>query len=228
MAGTMEGLGVPLFGGYTSYQSNGTTSFLTVNSDGTHDFSWADEGADNFISVTITDATTITSGYIQPFYTSLAVTGAYSTGSCQINAFAADISLSGTPGVEVSGMYLYFSETGTTTVTSLNLAGHTVYFEDMGGAPVARAGFKVYSAGTNVASQFDAAFMFISAGTGTMSSLLGFKGASDPEYFLSYVNAPSAGRMMADYSPSDAATKALRVNLAGTIYNIPMVADSCS
>jgi len=35
MAGTMEGLGVPLFGGYTSYLPNGTTSYLRVGAKGT-------------------------------------------------------------------------------------------------------------------------------------------------------------------------------------------------
>ena len=65
MAGTMEGLGIPLFGGYTSYASDGTTAFLTVNADGTHDYSFADGGADNFISVTLTESEAISSGYMQ-------------------------------------------------------------------------------------------------------------------------------------------------------------------
>jgi len=228
----MEGLGVPLFGGYTSYQTSGSTAssaYLVVNADGTHDFSWADEGADNYISLTITDATTITSGYIQPFYTSLSVTGAYSTGSTQINAFAADISLSGTPGVEVAGVYIYISETGTTTVTSLNLNGMVVYLEEMGGSVGYRAGFKAYSDDDSIATSLDAAFVSVSANSGLWGAMLGHKGAQYPEYFLWCQNAPTLTKdMCVTYTPGDTAGHALRVSLAGTIYNIPMVADSCS
>lgn len=228
MAGTMEGLGVPLFGGYTSYQINGTTSYLVVNADGTHDFTWADEGADNYISLTVADSSTIASGYIQPFYTALSTTGVLS-GSAQVNAFATDITLSGTPGVEVSGMYIYICETGTTVMDNCNLNGIVVYFEEMGDDFQYRAGFKVYSDDDSAAQSLDCGFETVSANAGVFGAMLGHKGATYPYWFLHCQNVMSGSTpgMFVDYSPSDTATKALRVNIAGSIYNIPVVVDSC-
>ena len=79
-----------------------------------NDQSFTDKGADNFHSITLTDATTVTSGYIQPFYASITQTGGESAGA-QINAFAADLFLGGAHAGEVSGAYIYVAESGTFT-----------------------------------------------------------------------------------------------------------------
>jgi len=237
MAGTMEGLSVPLYGGFTSYQASGTTAssaYLTVNDDGTHDFSWADEGADNFISVTLTDATTISSGYIQAYYASITSTGSKTqaqTGAQQ-NAFAADIFLGGTQAAWTNGMFVYIAETGTATITSSTIAGYAVYLAAFGASPASRHGFHVFSEETSTytdATVHDTAFHAEGAGSGTYGALLGTDGAVPPHYFLDIMDTTdTTTRMIVDYSSSDSATKALRVLVGSTVYNIPMVADSCS
>jgi len=236
MAGTMEGLGVPLFGGYTSYQSDGTSSYLVVNSDGTHDFTFTDEGADNFIGVTITDATTISSGYLQAFYTSITQSGGSAD---QINAFAADITLGGTCSSEISGVYIYFAETGTAVFGGI-FSGYTVFFTSFASAtpPAYRAGFHCYSqepTATN-ASGLDAGLLVESAGaSGTWGALLGYMGVTPPEYFLySSSNIPwGATTRMCRILGSDAAGTAqvaaqLRVKIYETEYFIALYPTTCS
>lgn len=225
MAGTMDGLGIPINGGYTAYQSDGTTSYLTVNSDGTQDFSFSDEGADNFISVTVTDSTTITTGYIQPFYANITYSGAMSTGNSQINAFATDISLTGTVSSEVEGFYAYISGTG--TLTSANISGMVVNIASLGGAASTRCGLQIHIEDGNVASSQDAFILCrLEGSSGAATNLIQKSGtATNPEYFLT-TNASDG--MVTAYSASDSADKALRVQIAGSVYNIPMVPDSCS
>lgn len=228
MPGTMEGLGVPLFGGYTSYQSDGTTAFLTVNSDGSHDFTFTDEGVDNFISVTVADSTAVSSGYLQAFYANVSTTGVWTGG--QINGFALDLTLSGTPGVEVAGIYLYIAETGTTVLTNAQVNGLVVNLENLGGSCANRSGVKVFSNDANVASDIDAAYsVYCSGATGTFTALLSCGGTTPPEYFFEYTTALSdSDRILCDYTASDSATKALRILIDGTVYKVPVVPDSCS
>ena len=228
MAGTMEGLGVPLFGGYSAYASDGTTSYLTVDSKGAHDFSFTDEGADNFVSVTVADSTAISSGYLQAFYANVSTTGVWTGG--QINGFALDMTLSGTPGVEVAGIYLYIAETGSTVLTNAQVNGIVVNLENLGASCANRSGVKVFSNDANVASDIDAAYsVYCSGATGTFTALLSCGGTTPPEYFLEYTTALSDDtRMLSTYSPSDSATHALRILVDGTVYNVPAVPDSCS
>lgn len=224
MAGTFEGLGVPLNGAFTRYAANGTTQAWNVAAGGAIDFgTFTNLGADNYVSCTISDATTVASGYVQAFYANVTVTGSHSD---QVNAFAVDMTLGGTCAAEMSGMYIYIVDTGTPTVSSLNLSGVIVNLEDVGAADY-RTGYKAYSNSANVAASIDSAFYaYCSGATGTFTSLLAVGGVTPPEYFLHQQSA--AGRFVVAYSPSTAATAALRCNINGTIYNIPMVADSCS
>ena len=220
---TYKGLAVPLFGESTIKQVTLGTDVLNVES-------LAAATGSNLFRASLSSSATLSSGYLQGFYAAVATTGVLSS-SCQVNAFAADITLSGTPGVEVSGAYIYIAETGTTVVTALNLNGYVAYLEDMGGAPAYRYGFKAYSASANVASgtnSADATFQSMCAGsTGTWTALLGVTGTTPPEYFLTIDNTTTT-RMFSAYSPSDAATYCLRITHAGAVYNIPCVADSCT
>jgi len=227
MAGSFEGLSVPLHGGYQAYEDDGTTVFLTVDADGQHNFAWTDKGADNFIAVTLADSTAVSSGYVQAFYANVSTTGAWTGG--QLNVFAADITLSGTPQ-EVSGMYLYFCETGTTTTTSMQLNGIVVNLEEMGGNLVNRSGIKIYSNDADCSGDIDAAFSaYCSGASGTFRSLLSCGGNTEPEYFFEYTTAiGSSSRMLCDYTASTSATMALRLLIDGSVYNVPCVADSCS
>ena len=234
MAGTMEGLGVPLFGGYTANASDGTTSYLTVNASGTHDFTWTDKGADNFISVTIADGTTVSSGYCQAYYANVTFTGSH---TAQTNVFASDITYGGTISGEHSGMYLYFAETGTVVFNTDNtqIKGVTVYFSAFGDQAINRAGFHVYSSetGTFTGANVDAALWATCAGTsGTFGSLLAVTGSTPPEYFLDCAsNVPWAAtsRMLRVLASDNSAIVAqLRVMVFETEYFIPLYATTCS
>ena len=218
---TYKGLAVPLFGESTIKQVTLGTDVLNVES-------LAAATGSNLFRASLSSSATLSSGYLQGFYAAVATTGVLSS-SCQVNAFAADITLSGTPGVEVSGMYLYFAETGTTVMDNCNLNGVVVYFDEMGDTMSYRAGFKVYSDDDSIATNLDVGFETVSANSGLFGAMLGHKGALYPEYFLWCQNAPTlTANMAVTYTPGDTAGHALRVNFAGTIYNIPMVADSCS
>lgn len=233
--GTYDGLAVPLSGGYTSYKSNGTTSYLTVNADGTHDFSFADEGADNFISVTLTQSTEIASGYMQAFYTNLSCAGGSLS---QINAFAADITLGGTVSGENSGVYIYFAETGT-AVFGGTLNGFAAYFSAFASAtpPATRAGLHVYSveADANLAdiedgASVDAAVLADCSGaTGTYGSILATRGVVQPEYLLTIGTTSDNDRLYSsDNIDSMTGVGSLKVFCDGIVYRIPLIADSCS
>src|SRR3990167_4310681 len=105
---THEGLGVPLFGeskvtGNTAandvltiegaasqtgdllvLQNSTPTELFYVESDGVTNIAVTNPGADNVFAVAITDSSTVTSGYVQGSYVSLATTGSYTTGSAQV------------------------------------------------------------------------------------------------------------------------------------------------
>jgi len=233
MAGTMEGLGVPINGGYTAYQSDGTTAFLTVNADGTHDFTFTDEGADNFIGITVSQTTAVTSGYIQAFYANVTVSGGI-TAPAQINAFAADITVGGACAGEVSGVYIYFAETGTFTSAHIH-AGFTVYFAAFASATPAlyRAGVHCYSAEASsyIGSSMDAGLLVESSGaSGTWGSMLGHMGVTPPAYFLWMLNAPGTENMIGTGALGNpaACTTWLKVLIQSTTYWIPLHASCTS
>lgn len=219
---TMEGLGVPLFGGYTAYASDGTTSYLTVSSAGVPDYSFTLTAADNCISLTVTDSATYSSGYGQGYYVSYTTTGVKS-GSAQVNAIAVDFWVGGTPGVECAGMYIYVDNSGTGTYTSTNLWGLIINMEDLGSAPTHLGGIKLYRNITNQGSTVDAFMYFYDSGTGVTDSLFIHQGSNQPEYFLKTLSAaPSSGMEAAVVITSGDSTKALRVSMNSTIYFIPL------
>ena len=234
MAGTMEGLGVPLFGGYSAYASDGTTNYLTVSAAGAQDYTWTDKGADNFISVTIADGTTVSSGYCQAFYASFTMTGSHTD---QTNVFAADINYGGTVGGEQSGVYLYFAESGTAAFNTSNtqIKGVTVYFSAFGTQAANRAGFHVYSVEAKAynASETDSAlWLECSGATGTMKSLLAVTGSTPPEFFFhSATNVPwgaDQGCIRILGTDNTTVTGQMRVKLYETEYFIALYTTTCT
>ena len=233
MAGTMEGLGVPLFGGYSALQSDGATSYLTVDADGMHNFSWTDEGADNYIDVSITQTDATTSGYTQAFHVTLISSGGI-TAPAQVNAFAADITLGGLHAGEVSGVYLYFAETGTFTSGHI-LAGYTVYFTAFASAtpPAYRGGVHCYSAEAAgyYGTSLDAGLLVECSGTsGSWGAVVGVMGSTMPDYFLHILSETSEDRMVGLQtmgSIDTSATASLKVLIGSTTYRIPLITDSC-
>src|SRR4030065_1931991 len=85
-----------------------STELLVVEEDGVTNWTVASPGADNVLSIVITDTSTVTSGYLQGAYVSLTLTSdaSYTTGSAQLNGFAVDLFLDGTGGCEAEGMYV--------------------------------------------------------------------------------------------------------------------------
>jgi hypothetical protein len=196
---------------------------------------FTDDGAHNFFSITLTDSTTVTSGYIQPFYASITQTGGESAGA-QINAFAADIFLGGAHAGEVSGAYIYVAESGTFTSAGI-LSGYTVYFGSMASAtpPAYRAGFHAYSeeADGYGGSGADAGLLVECSGaSGTWGAAIGVMGSTPPEFFLHCPsNVPwSATTRMIRVLGTDNSTVAaqLRVKVYSTEYFIPLYATTCS
>lgn len=228
--GTYDGMAVPLFGGYTAYASDGTTAFLTVNATGTHDFTWTNPGADNYISVTVADATTVTTGYFQPFYANLTCTGSKSTGNTQITAFATDITLGGTISCEAQGMYVYISGSG--TLTGANVSGIVVNIADLGGQCSTRAGIQIHWSDNDVASSQDAFILcrFDDANAAARAVIdMNSTGMTNPEFFL-VTNAVASTEHMYCPQAIDSMTGvgSLRIKVGSTILRIPLVADSCS
>lgn len=197
--------------------------------------SFEDLGAVNMFSITVTDATTPSSGYIQSFYSSITQTGGESAGA-QVNAFAADIFLGGAHAGEVSGAYIYVAESGTFTSAGI-LNGYAVYFGSFASAtpPAYRAGFHAYSeeADGYGGSGLDAGLLVESAGTsGTWGAAIGVMGSTPPEWFLwCPSNVPwSATTRMIRILGTDNSTVAaqLRVKVYSTEYFIPLYATTCT
>src|SRR4030067_3854030 len=81
---------------------DGSTELVVVEEDGVTNWVVASPGADNVLSIVVTDTSTVTSGYLQGVYVSVTPSSdaSYTTGGAQINAFAPDIFLDGTIGCE--------------------------------------------------------------------------------------------------------------------------------
>lgn len=192
---------------------------------------YADDGAHNFFSITLTDSTTVTSGYIQPFYTSITQTGATSGG--QVNAFAADIMLGGVQASEISGVYIYFGETGTFTSGS-TMQGFAVYFDAFASAtpPAFRYGFHAYSAELNAykASDADVAFYAGCEGDGTWGAIIGCGGNNVPAYLLHCYTSAGEERMFSTGIRGNVAAAAawLAVKIDSTTYQICLHATCTS
>lgn len=193
--------------------------------------SFTNDGAHNFFSIVVADSTTVTSGYIQPLYVSLTQSGGSSD---QINAFAADIALGGTCSGEISGMYLYFSETGTAAgFSTFNGVAVNMTAFAWATAPTVRAGFHAYSAeptATN-ASLMDAAFLCSNSdSTGTWGAAIGVDGVTAPEYFLWIKDAPGEERFISTQIVANiaAATTWLKVRLQATNFWIALHASCTS
>ncbi|MGW8179189.1 MAG: hypothetical protein ACWGQW_10585, partial [bacterium] len=221
---TYDGLAVPLYGDYSQYTSS-QTAYLAVGTSGQQDFTFTSVGADNLIAVTVTDSNTVTSGYLQSFYTSVTTSGSYTTGNTQINAFAVDLLLGGTVGCEAEGFYAYIAKSGSPTLTSANISGMVVYIDDLGGAPSSRSGIQIHIADGNAASGQDAFItMRLEGGSGAVTSMFQKAGtANNPTYFLS-TNATNNMLAAGDYlGGTPASAYGMKCYVNGTVYYIPLV-----
>lgn len=201
---------------------------LAPNSSGAFDITVTSPGADNLFSIVVTDTSTATSGYLQPFYTSITLSSdaSWSTGSAQINAFATDIVLDGTVACEVEGMYVYMSS-ASATLTSANLSGMVVYIADLGSSPLARSGIQIHIEDGNVGSQIDAFITCrIEGASGAVTNFLQFAGtATLPSYFLK-TNSGAGSKMIQAFTAAGTQDKVLVCNINGSTYWIPMYAAS--
>jgi len=225
--GTWEGLGVPLFGEYYRYNS-AQTEVLYVENDGVHNFTFTDQGGENCIALTITDSTTVTSGYSQGFYVNHTVSGSWSTGAAQINSFAVDLALTGTIACEAEGFYAYVSGSGA-TLTSANISGVVCYIADLGAEPTAsRAALKLHIADGNKSSGNDAFIvMRIEGASGDVTNMFEKSGtATNPDNFIR-TNATDGMLTAGDYlGGTPASAYGLRFLVGATVYYIPLIADS--
>jgi hypothetical protein len=185
-------------------------------------------GADSFVDISIADDSTVTSGYVVGMYITMPVTGAYSTASTQVTGLAVDLTWPGaTVACEFQGAYFYLAGSSSPTLTSANISGVNIYIDDVGGTPGNKCALQLHMADDGVATGMDAFIVCRIEGSGATANFVQFAGtATLPTYFIS-TNSGAGAKMLRTYAPSDAATLALACYINGTVYNIPMVADSC-
>ena len=221
--GTFNGLAVPIQGESEIKQETAGTDILTVSS-------VADATAANHLRINVTATSAITSGYLQGAMVNLVLGGGMTGGNTvQANAFATDITLSGTVTGWVSGMYVYMCE-GTSAVPAAGfLSGYVAWFAALGSAALLRAGFHAGSEETSTYSAtYDGAFVAECASAGAWKSLLVAYGGP-PEEFLHITEAAEEGMYSTGTRANVAAAVAyLKVNVAGTIMWITLHASCTS
>jgi len=189
-----------------------------------------DPGADNLVAITANDGSTVTSGYLQPFYTAITLdSDAAWSSSAQINAFAADITLDGTVNVETSGVYIYITSASAPTISSGQVNGYEVYIDDLKAAPSTRAGIQIHVADGNTASNQDAAMLVrLEGSSSTLTNLIQLAGTANkkPAYFLATNQGGAASSLIQSFTAAGTQDLVLVCNINGSTYWIPMYAAS--
>ncbi len=228
MTGTLEGLGVPIFGEFYRYSADGTQN-LYVEDDGVWNFTHTstNTAGENVVALTLTDSATITSGYSQGFYVNHTTSGSYTGGGAQINSIAVDLTLGGTIACEAEGLYIYVAQTGTPTLTSANINGANIYIADLGSQPAARSALQLHIADGNEATGQDAFIvMRLEGASGATTNMFEKAGtATNPTNFL---KSNAANNMVAsgDFITSATSYYGLKCLIAGTTYYIPLTVNS--
>ena len=223
MAGTAEGIGVPRFGAYYRY-SEAQTENLAVTDGGVHTLTIANTTtATNGIGVDTTYSGTYASGYGSGVHVGLAVAGTSTGGfaSCQLNAFAADVSVNGTHTCGIGGIYVYMAE-GTATLTSAQVyAGYFDIGTDFGTVDYLSC-ITLDKHNTTKGTTVDAFINCQLQGSGTGTSLINMQGPAKPTYFLT-ANADMTAGFIENVQVADATSAfALVVAIGGTKFRIPI------
>lgn len=223
MTSTYNGLGVPLYP-----DSDGVS--MTLPTGAGFDISASDPGANNLVSVAAADGSTVTSGYLQPFYASITLDSDanWTTGNAQINAFASDITLAGTVAVEVSGAYIYISASAD-SIASANISGYNAYIADLGGSPSTRAGIQIHIEDGNVGSSQDAAVLVrLEGSSSSLTNLIQLAGTATrkPAKFFATNQGAAAGSLVQAFTAGGTQDLVLVCNINGSTYWIPMYAAS--
>ncbi len=224
--GTYEGLSVPIFGEFYRYSADQTQN-LFVEDDGVHNFTVALDavGGDNAHALNITSSTALT-GYDQGYYVNLTASGAGAGG--QVHAFAADITISGTPTTSTwyGGMYLYIAGGG--TLTNAVVYGIYVDIVEMGSADY-NCNLFLSRSNSNKATSVDTFILFNMQGsTPATGSCMYVAGNRYPTYFLEL----AAATVVSDMYDEDAGDQAdagvgnLKVSINGTVRTIRLFADT--
>jgi hypothetical protein len=177
--------------------------------------------------LTITDSTTVTSGYSQGFYVNHTVSGAWSTGNAQINSIAVDLTLTGTIACEAEGLYVYVGGSGA-TLTSANINGVNIYIADLGAAPSSKQCLQLHMADGNTATGQNAFIsMRIEGSSGAVTNMFQKAGtATNPTNFLA-TNATDNMLAAGDYlGGTPASAYGMKVLVGATTYYIPLITDS--
>ena len=215
--GTYEGLSVPIFGEFYRYSADQTQN-LFVEDDGVHNFTVALDavGGDNAHALNITSSTALT-GYDQGYYVNLTASGAGAGG--QVHAFAADITISGTPTTSTwyGGMYLYIAGGG--TLTNAVVYGIYVDFVEMGSADYSCNLFLSRSNSNKATSVDTFILMSMQGSTPATSSAIYFQGNRYPTYFLELASATPVSDMYDETAgqSGDTPTGRLAVSINGTV-----------
>ena len=226
MAGTYEGLGVPLFGPYYRYSANRTEN-LSVSDAGVTALTVAYTGIAASKAFTVNysvSGSDIASGYGAGVHVNLGIDGS-STGafaSYQQNAFSPDVTINGTPTGGIGGLYVYISK-GTATLTSAVVYGG--YF-DIGnelGATDYLSCVTLDKHNTTVGTTVDAFILCQLQGSGTGTTMIHMQGPAHPTYFLSFNSIAGTGCVDATGSRTMTEVASIAVNIAGTKMLIPLI-----
>jgi len=240
-----EGLAVPLFGeskivgntaandvftieGASSQtgdflvcQTSTPTEVFYIESDGVTNWSITSPGTDNCVSLTITDASTISGGYLQGYYCSLTTSGSYATGSAQINAIAVDLLLGGVIACEAEAAYFWIGASSTPTVSSANVSGLVVYVDDLGACAYCSDVFLHWKSSS---AHTESAYIIMKGESASApNAAIQFSGKY-PAFFLRAQQSETGCVISATVNGTQ--NKALKCNIYGSSYCIPLYVTS--
>lgn len=184
MAGTFEGLSVPLFGEFYRYSEAGTQN-LYIEDDGVFNLSITKTGAaaDSLFNIAVTDETTFSSGYFTVIgiqYTGDGEKTGVISGT-QANVIGMDITLNENVSL-TTGMYIYVMEGSDDGPSSGNdFAGIDIYIEELGQLDYLTC-LWLEKNNTTAATSRDC-FILCNQHSGTSTALIEMQG-THPTYFL--------------------------------------------
>ena len=237
--GTMKGLYVPMYGAFNRYLEDQTECW-SVADDGALDITIANATttADNALAVTVNSSGALASGYQQGFYCALNISSTTSGGGgTQFNAFATDISISGTQAAWIGGGYVYIAAGTTPTLTSAQIYGFCLDIQSFTSAPDYLVNLWLQRANTQPGA-LDAYILFSGNTGAAVKSAFYFQGSTtNPSYFLEF-NSPARangahGFYKANVKDAAASVATLSVKTSSTaILFIPLwaatAANECS
>ena len=235
MAGTYDGLSVPMYGAFNRYLEDQTACWSVADT-GAFDITLANATttADNAMSVTVNSSGALASGYQQGYYCALNISSTTTGGNAtQFNAFATDISISGSHTSWIGGGYIYIAEGTTPTLTSAAVYGFCLDLQSFTSAPDYFVNLWLQRSNTQPGA-LDAYILFSGQTGASVKTAFYFQGSTtSPSYFLEFGSPAVAlgahGMYKANVKTAADSTHTLSVKTSGTaILFIPLLAATAA